>query len=161
MAARYSDEEIDRLLKELKPLPDGYLDRIKLRERRGHRGAELDVDGAQGSQFRIIVRQLVQNPLDFSVILGVFPPGSNQVFRLRRYNGAHEHTNHIEHERIRGCHIHLATARYQELGTREDAYAVPTDRFSDIHGALRCLLADCGCRLPKSPQRDLFDEVQP
>ena len=39
-------------------------------------------------------------------------------------------------------HIHIATQRYQDLGTRKDAFAEPTDRFADFHGALRCLIGD-------------------
>jgi len=34
----------------------------------------------------------------------------------------------------------MATERYQEIGNREDAYAEPTGRYSDICGALQCLL---------------------
>jgi len=37
----------------------------------------------------------------------------------------------------------MATERYQELGAKEDSYAEPTDRFTDLGGAIDCLLADC------------------
>ena len=47
-----------------------------------------------------------------------------------------------------------------------DKYAawVETDaetskRFSDFHSAINCVLSDCGLELPKSPQRNLFEEV--
>ncbi|MDE3258831.1 MAG: hypothetical protein OYM47_13425 [Gemmatimonadota bacterium] len=56
-------------------------------------------------------------------------------------------------------HIHVATERYQELGTREDAYADPTDRYGDYQGALRCLIADANLEVPPDLQVDLFEEV--
>lgn len=73
------------------------------------------------------------------------PRDTNQLFRLRRHNGrSHEHTNKIEGDKFYEFHIHIATERYQDLGVREDSYAEPTDRFTDLGGAIDCLLADCG-----------------
>jgi len=57
-------------------------------------------------------------------------------------NRSHAHTNRIETDQFRGFHIHMATERYQEIGAREDAYAEPTDRYSDMWGAFKCLLLD-------------------
>ena len=86
----------------------------------------------------LMFRQSTFNPLDFSVILGYIIPNTNQVFRLRRYNGkSHEHTNWLEQEKFYDFHIHTATERYQIAGWNEDGYATPTDRYSDHHGALR------------------------
>ena len=69
-----------------------------------------------------MLRQNKINRLDFSVILAVRVPQSNLLFRLRRYNGkSHEHTNHIEGDTFYDYHIHMATERYQEIGTRKDA----------------------------------------
>ena len=53
----------------------------------------------------------------------------------------------------------MATQRYQELGTREDAYAEPTDRFSDFASAWQHMLSDCGFDIPEDPQGRLFEEV--
>ncbi len=159
MAARYTDPEIQQLLAERKPLPDDYRKKLKLRDKRGHREAELPVTGASGSEFRLIARQNSLNVLDFSIILAVCPPGSNQLFRLRRHNGkSHEHTNQIEGNTFYDFHIHMATQRYQELGMREDTYAEPTDRFGDYESALRCLIDDCGFETPPDPQIRLFEE---
>ena len=52
---------------------------------------------------------------------------------------------------------HAATERYQDLGAREDAYAEPTDRYQDFHGALRCLFADAGFIVSSPRQRELFE----
>ena len=107
----------------------------------------------------MIFRQNKINPLDFSGILAVRVPGSSQIFRLRRYNGkSHEHTNHIEAVTFYDFHIHVATERYQQRGTREDAYAEPTDRYGDFYGALRCLIDDANLEVPSELQGNLFEE---
>ena len=160
MAARYSDLDIARLIEERKPLPEDYQSRIQLRPKRGHKEQELDGRGSSGSEFRLILRQSNFNPIDFSVILVYHPSNSTILFRLRRYDGkSHEHTNCIEGNKFYDFHIHMAAQRYQELGMREDAYAEPTDRFSDFASALQCMLNDCDFDIPEDPQGRLFEEV--
>lgn len=113
----------------------------------------MDVVGGHGATFRIILRESIANPLGFSVILGYCPATTNQVFRLRRYNGKdHAHTNTLERETFYEFHIHQATKRYQNSGLREDAFAEPTDRYADFDGAVHCLLEDCAFELPSGPQ---------
>ena len=157
MSAKYSQEDITALLAERKVLPKDYRTYTQLRQKRGHKEQELDVKGESGNNFRIIVRQSNSNPLDFTVILAFCPVNSNLVFRLRRYNGkSHEHTNHIEGKTFYDFHVHMATQRYQDSGAKEDAYAESSDRFSDIHGALDCLVKDCGFDVPPGSQLALF-----
>ena len=152
-----TDSEITRLVAEQKPLPPDYRDRIEVRAKRGHKESELDLKGAGGSEFRLIVRQASANPLDFSVILAYLVPKTNRAFRLRRYNGKHgEHTNRLERETFYCPHIHRATERYQDSGFHEDAFAEPTDRYADLEGAVECLLEDCGFVLPHDSQNRLF-----
>lgn len=159
MAVTLSDDDIAKLLQERKQLPQDYQSKIVLKPKRGHKEQELDFQGEDGSEFRIILRQSGFNLLDFSVILAYLPPKTNQVFRLRRYNGkSHEHTNTIEGQIFYGFHIHLATARYQDLGMREDSFATVTDRFGDFQGAVRCLIQDCNFIVPDDLQRKLFQE---
>lgn len=147
------------MIEECKPLPDNYGSRIQLRDKRGHKECELDVAGADGTQYRLILRQSDFNRLDFSIILAVFPSDSNQLFRLRRYNGKHgEHTNKIEGDTFYDFHIHQATERYQESGMNEDAFAEVTDQYADFHTALRCMLEDCGFKTPQDAQQNLFGE---
>ena len=159
MAVTYTDQEIESLVRERKPLPADWRSRTQLVSKRGHQERHLDIAGDGGSEFRLILRQSTVNPLDFSLILAVRVPQSNQVFRLRRYNGrSHEYTNHIEGGAFYDFHIHLATERYQEFGAREDAYAEPTDRYGTFQDALRCLIADASFDAPPEPQRDFFEE---
>jgi hypothetical protein len=159
MAARYSDNEIAEMVRERKKLPENYLSRMQLRTKRGHKERELDAEGENGNRYRLVLRQSDFNTLDFSIILVLNPPGSSQMFRLRRYNGKHgEHTNPIEGDTFYDFHIHEATERYQESGAREDTFAKPTDRYADFHSALRCMLEDCGFEAPQSAQTSLFGE---
>jgi Family of unknown function (DUF6978) len=157
MAVLLTDAEIEHLLSEAKPLPAAYRSRIKTKPKRGHSERELDVRGGEGSEFRLILRQSTLNALDFSVILAYRPPGSNQLFRLRRYNGkSHQHTNPIEGNSFYDFHVHTATERYQDYGLREDTFAEPTDRYGDLAGALKGMLDECGFELPADPQASLF-----
>jgi hypothetical protein len=147
------------MIEEPKPLPENYYSLIKLKDKRGHKERELGVVGKQGTQYRIILRQSDSNKLDFSIVLAVNPTETNQLFRLRRYNGkSHEHTNQIEAETLYDFHIHYATERYQDSGLREDAFAKVTDRFADFNSALSCMIEDCGFEIPKDPQGHLFGE---
>jgi len=155
-----TDAEISVLTEETKQLDPGYLSRIQLRPKPGHKERELDITGANGSEFRLILRQNILNVLDFSVILAYSVQSSSQVFRLRRYNGkSHEHTNKIERQTFYDFHIHFATERYQQSGLREDAYAEVTNRYGDFQGALDCLIQDCGLVLPSKTQGQLFQGV--
>ena len=157
MPVRFNDSQIAALIIEAKPLPSDYLSRMTTKPKRGHREQELDVVGAGSNEFQVILRQSLFNPLDFSVILAHKIPRSNEKFRLRRYNGrSHEHTNKIEGQKFFDFHIHMATERYQDIGAREDTYAEPTDRYSNILEAIDCLIADCGFEVPPRQQPPLF-----
>jgi hypothetical protein len=160
MATKYSDSQIQELISEAKQIERQKVVPVPFSIKRGHKEADIDFDGAAGSRFRLIFRQSLFNVLDFSVILGVFPEGSNQLFRLRRYNGkSHEHRNKIEGHKFYTFHIHFATERYQHLGFREDAYAEPSALFTDIDSALRCMIGDCGFVIQSDGQSSLFEEL--
>ena len=160
MAKTYSNQEIAALLQERKPLPTDRRERIHLLRKCGHNERHLELTGDSENLFRLILRRNQINQLDFSIILAVRVPQSNQIFRLVRYKGkSHEHTNHIEDETFYNFHIHRATERYQEFGTRVDAYAEPTVRYDSFHSALCCLIDDANLNVPPELQLRLFDEV--
>jgi len=157
----FTDDEILALILEPKPLPHDYRKRLGLRQKHGHREQELSVQGAEAHEFRIILRQSSIDPLNFSVILSVIVPGTNRIFRLRRYNSkTHQHSNRLEQsDRFYRFHIHQSTERYQEAGWDEDSYAEPTERFADLRGAIKCMFQDCGFILPEGgEQLILFEE---
>jgi hypothetical protein len=112
MAIRLSDAEISRLLAERKPLPPDYRERILTKHKRGHKERELDVIGTDGSEFRLIFSaERIQSARLF-VIIAYRPPKTNQLFRLRRYNGkSHEHTNTLDGQTFYDFHLHKATER--------------------------------------------------
>lgn len=157
MSIRLTDADISDLIAQTKVLPEDYVDKIELRSKRGHKEREFEVQGGSGDKFHIILRESTYNALDFSVILGYSLPGLNTIFRLRRYNGkSHEHTNLIELDKFYDFHVHYATARYQELGSEEEAYARPADSYSNIEEALQVMFAECGFIMPSNPQMRLF-----
>jgi hypothetical protein len=161
MAVILTDSEIALLIAEAKPLPDDYRQRVQTRPKRGHRERELEVSGANGGTFRLILRESSFNPLDFSVILAWLPPQSTSPFRLCRYNGkSHEHSNTLESQRFYDFHVHRATERYQQSGLREDSFAEPTTRYQDLAGATQCLIKDCGFQFPANHQSGLFDSEE-
>ncbi len=144
----YSDQEIAEFMEERKILPDDWRDQL-------YKKGDLVVDGQAGNRFRIITRQGDFKPLDFSVILTVIIPRSNRNFKLRRYNGwTSRHRNRIEREVIDGFHIHYATERYQRRGLKEETYAQRTERYSNLAGALDCLIEDANFEKPR--QLELF-----
>ncbi len=79
------------------------------------------------------------------------------MIRLRRYNGkSHEHTNRIERDRFYNFHIHMATERYQREAETEDGYAEPSSKYSDLSGAIECLIDDCGFSKPDQVQTRIY-----
>ncbi len=154
------DAEIARLISVEKPLPDNWETRLRTRPRPelSHKRANLVIETAAGV-FTIIIRENMINVRDFSVILA-FTRRNGTLFRLRRYNGMHGgHTNHIERQDIHGCHIHVATARYQIAGHREDAYAVASNGFTDVTSALRLMFSECAFKMPE-PKTGNQDDPQ-
>ncbi|MBL8153458.1 MAG: hypothetical protein JNM70_04675 [Anaerolineae bacterium] len=146
-----TDAAIESLIRQPKLLLDEYRD-ILLKDWKdvgSHRRSELKVSGTENDVFIIYIRASNLNLFDFSAILGYEQSAGKGLFLLRRYNGrSHAHTNRIEGNHFRDFHIHFASERYQVRGFREEAYAEVTNRYSDIGGALDCLIADCGFVLP-------------
>ena len=154
----FSDREIAELIKERKILSNNKPIKFRKTSHRGNDEYRLNVTGEDGNKFQVIVRMSIFNKLNFSVILGVRVPLPKKFFRLKRYNGNHEHTNTIEDEKINGFHIHTATERYQVNSVREEDYAELTERYTDVNGALKCLFADANFEDPDALQDTLFEE---
>ncbi len=97
--------------------------------------------------FKMVVRQNVDRPDNFSVILVCVFSNRREVTILR-YNGNHgSHKNRLENETIKGPHIHKITERYQEKTTHPDGYAVPTDEYRTLSEALRIFMRDTKIRV--------------
>ncbi len=151
--AQLSDKDIDGLIAVPKYLPVDYRGRLRTRARSysdKHEEEQLEINVQDAGTFRIIIRKNRINPLDFSAILGYIPVERIKLFRLRRYNGVHRHTNKIEEKSFRDFHIHYATQRYQEAGLDIDAFAELTEKYTTIDGAWELLLNECNFIRPEN-----------
>lgn len=147
MSILFTDHQIAAYIGEPKLIPGSYPTVFPFRLKGAHSECEFDVKTDPGAphKFKIIVRQSIKNPLDFSVILALLSAETNYVVRLVRYNGkSHEHSNPIEKMRFYDFHVHRASERYMlRPGSDPETFAEPSDRYSDIAGAFRCLVDDC------------------
>ena len=156
MGIIFTDQEIAALIQERKVLPDNWTKKFKTRENRGFKEHYQDITGEDGNTFRLIVKAGDFNKTVFSVVLVVIIPDSKKYFPLCRYNGSnHQHSNDIEGEMVTGFHIHTATERYQRK-KNVFGYAQSTTRYSDVNGALQCLLSDANFEEPSGLQVSLF-----
>ena len=156
----YSGEAVADLLMEPKFLPEsGLIPSLKVSGGSAHREWKSEViSGKAGNRFRVVLRQTVQDRDDFSVVLLHLPAERSGEFTLTRYNGNHgQHSNPLEGgQKFTGMHIHRATERYQlRKGAKAEHYAEPTDRYSDLRGALDCMMEDCAFVLPPAAQAQL------
>jgi hypothetical protein len=146
-----TQDRIDELIAEAKSVPEG-LSQSPLQQMKQHHQylrKDFKIQTTAGNEFIVILRQSTRDVFDFSAILGYQLPGFNTIFRLKRYNGRHTHSNSIEKTKINhGFHIHTATERYQKVSLKEESFAEETDRYTNLSGAVQCLLQDCGFRDP-------------
>lgn len=158
MKITLTSEEIQTLIEEEKKVLLEFEDLFsRMKDKNGHKEFDYTIVRDDGSSFYLKLRQNRKNPLDFSAILGYSPNELNTVFKLTRYNGkSHEHRNVLEKEEpFYDFHIHKATERYQLAERKEEFYAEITDRYSNLRGALRCLIDDCNVSLMENPQTSL------
>ena len=67
MAVIYSDQEIESLVRERKPLPSNWRTRTRLQARRGNSERHLELTGDAGGEFRLILNQNTINQFNFSI----------------------------------------------------------------------------------------------
>jgi hypothetical protein len=164
MSSVVSKDEIQRLMSTPKKLEIDPLKALESLQKKkipkGHKNKQkkMKVVNSAGDTMEVIVRQGGPDPLNFAAIL-LYRPPLGEPLRLRRYNGKHEHTNPLQGEQFFDFHIHMATEEYQNAGRSAEGYARPTSRFSDLDGALRCLLEDCGFEGFERKQQELFEET--
>lgn len=159
MSYYFTDEEIKQLISERKLYNDTLATFMNFKESDGHKKASIEILRPDGSMFVVKLRQNTNTINDFSAMLAFQEKGANKDFKLRRYNGKHEHTNKLENRKFFNFHIHHATQRYQDAGRKEESFAEETNRYSDIKGALMCLIGDCNIQIKIDTQTSLFDNV--
>lgn len=159
MSYYFTDNEIDELITEEKTHSGTLSEIMKFKESDGHKRTSFEISRSDGSKFIIKLRQNTINIYDFSAIIAFQEKDTNKDFKLRRYNGkSHEHTNKIEGKKFYNFHIHFATQRYQDMERKEESFAEKTGRYSNIQGALDCLLKDCNIKLKEDTQMGLFNQ---
>ena len=162
MAPSFTDSEIQQLISEPKVLTSGDHANLRVlpRQKKQHKEQLIEIPRSAdpNSFFKIILRQNTLNHLDFSAILAIGFRTTNLDFKLRRYNGkSHRHHNKIEGDLFYDFHIHTATERYRANGyPKEESFAERTDRFSDLHGAIKAMIEDCNVILPQGSQQTMF-----
>lgn len=138
----------------------------KGKTKNGHEQRNLRVEATDGSgaNFSLFIRQNLRKGMedDFSCGLGWNAP-NGEFLILTRYNGpGHRHVNALEDEHLdRVCHIHRATERYIQANRKAEGFAVISDSYSTVDGALHCLITDCNISgistTPENPcQTSLF-----
>jgi hypothetical protein len=99
-----------------------------------------------GHEFEIYKRQNLRDGMedDFSCGISWLAP-NGETLTLKRYNGSsHDHLNHLEKLRLGyTCHIHMATEKYIKANRKAEGFAMATDRYNTVEGALHCLVTDC------------------
>ena len=139
-----SDIEIKNLIEDVKPMSVKSIRNInpKLKEKRMHKEAELNIVSETERNFKLIIRVNTIDMFDFSIIL-MYTDEQGKSYILRRYNGKHPHKNKLEGTTLWDFHIHYATERYQQQGYRIESYAETTDSYSNWTEALNKMLDDC------------------
>jgi hypothetical protein len=138
-----TDEKISTLLKSKKRVTNPN---IREKPKEGHVQKNYKVVNEEGLNFELYLRQNSLEGMedDFSCGLSWIAP-NGEVLTLTRYNGSsHDHPNNIEKTRTgRVCHIHIATEKYIKANKKPEGFAEATERYSNLNGALHCLITDC------------------
>lgn len=88
------------------------------------------------------MRQLQDDPLDFSVLL-IYYDDRGYKYIIKRYNG--DHGMHMDNRTgisISGPHIHTISVDCQMTTHKDEGYAEPTDRYKTLSEAVDVFIAD-------------------
>ena len=93
--------------------------------------------------FQIYMRQAVMDEDNFSCGISLVTNGNNDI-TLARYNGSnHVHVNKCDGRRFDfECHIHEANENSIKTSKKIENYAESTNRYTNLQGAIQCVLAD-------------------
>lgn len=134
------DSLVDKIIKEPKFVSIKDLEKDFIISKRGEHREKSIALGCETYECSMKIRQTIDKPDNFSVIL-VFKDSNRNYRPILRLNGNHgTHCNRLERELIRGPHIHKITEKYQEMTNHPDGYAVATDRYTNLHEAIAVFL---------------------
>lgn len=151
---QYSDEELAGFRSAPKRVTNP---RARWTEKPGHRQRNFQAcDQQDGSvRFSIYQRQNLRDDNDFSCGIEYIPRVGTRL-TLARYNGP----SHRHGEIVYRPHIHRTTANAIATGRKPESEAEETDRYTNLEGALRCLVEDFhlqGLSVPNDDQASLFN----
>ena len=140
-----TDQEIMALLNTPKHTKTS---KIKWITKGKHKQCDIDVSSDDlRHSFKLYLRQNTINPDSFSCGIRLDRQGLEPVTLMRCNGPDHAHGNPIEGDTFSGkCHIHTATERYISAGRKPEHYACPTTEYTDMMGALSCLLTQCNVK---------------
>ena len=95
------------------------------------------------NRFKLYMRQSTLHEHNFSCGISLINDGENDL-TLARYNGSHHiHVNKIDGQRFEfECHIHQANEECLKVAKKIEDFAIATDRYDDLSGAIQCMLKD-------------------
>ena len=151
---QYSDEELAGHQSAPKQVTNP---RARWTEKPGHlqRNFQACDQKDESVRFSVYQRQNVRDDNDFSCGIEYIPRVGARL-TLARYNGP----SHRHGEIVYRPHIHRTTARAIAVGDKPESEADETDRYTNLEGALRCLVEDFhlqGLSIPKDNQASLFN----
>lgn len=116
-------------------------DRSKFKTDNGQHRRTLELK-SDGFRLRMVIRQLVADPFDYSVIL-LYTDEDGYEYIIKRYNGDHgTHINPIDKRSFSGTHIHTITEWCQIHTHKGEGEAQPTDRYRTLQEAVSVFMSD-------------------
>lgn len=138
------DKEIEKIVSAPKYIPNSVgkaydWSAFKLDNGQFRRKIELL---CEGFRLTMAMRQLQDEPLDFSVLL-IYYDVRGYKYIVKRYNG--DHGLHIDSRtgiEISGPHIHTISVECQMTTHKDEGYAEPTDRYNTLSEAVDAFIRD-------------------
>lgn len=140
-----TDTEIENLLNTPKHTKTS---KVKWINKGKHKQCDIDVFSDDlCHSFKLYLRQNLINPDSFSCGIRLEKLGQEPMTLMRCNGSDHPHGNPIEGDVFaKKCHIHTASERYFSIRRKLEHYAVPTQEYVDMMGAVACLLTRCNIK---------------
>lgn len=130
----------DKQLAALRATPKHVISAPSKASKPGHSQEGYRLLGADGSLFRVYLRQSSEMTDNFSA--GIVWMASEGELHLARFNGSsHVHHNQLEGSTVATFHVHRATQKYIESGKQPEGYAEEAS-YSTLAGALCALVTE-------------------
>lgn len=155
-----SDQEVERLLKTKKFIPQNESFELKPKANAAFEEKSIDLVDELSNSYTLIVQRNIRFPGRFCIIFRYNDKKTGKTLRLVRLNRSHElHVNKLEKNQVRGIHLHLYREEYIRNDLEEDGYAEGIKDIDSISKALGFMVKMLNIRrVPDSKTTDLFEE---